>query len=646
MESSCTFVERPPIIPKGLPVKNVFTHGFVLPALLTAVMAATVTPAHAISIIVDGTTCTLTDAILAANSGGTVGGCTGSGSADTLDLDADVTLIAADTVNSDDLQGAYAGLPTISSDITIQAGTGTLIERDSTLGCVANDPNPFRIFNIDASGVLTLDGLTLQNGCAAPPAGTSAHAGAVYVPDGSLVVQNCSLNNNQAISLTNNGTGGAIYAWRGQLSVTSSTFINNYAQGDFAQGGAIHLGSTATGKVIDDNIFTANQAVDNGNNAGNGSIGRGGALASSTDFMSISGNTFINNLAQGGDGSASGGTASGGGIYNAGAITTFANNIFDNNRAIGGDGGTGDGGDGDGGGTLSRSSTTMIKNSRFVNNLAQGGDSTAANGGDAEGGGLSTGNGPASSNLTIINNTAQGGNGAVDGGYGLGGGYEGYHNIQNSTISNNTAQGGTGGSGAGGNAYGGGWYMDDEPEPNHVTVANNQAIAGTGTTDGIALGGGIAIFDYGFYFSNSIFADNTVTPVGGSPTANDCDWLLASYDNSYGYNIIEFPGTCAFTFDATDRTGVDPELGPLADHGCLTTLPDGSCAETISLLSTSPAIDAGSCVISGLTDDQVGTSRPFDVIGVPDVVDGCDIGAYEELPSFIYSDGFENLGSD
>ena len=94
----------------------------ILVSIVSAVLTASPPPpAYAASIVVDGTTCTLTDAIRSANANADTGGCVGASSAygaDVITLNANVTLTAAETTYSTNVLGAYAGLPNITSNIT------------------------------------------------------------------------------------------------------------------------------------------------------------------------------------------------------------------------------------------------------------------------------------------------------------------------------------------------------------------------------------------------------------------------------------------------------------------------------------------------------------------------------------------------
>jgi len=611
-------------------------------SLLALALIVTPFTAVAATITVDQSSCTLSDAMLAANTDLAVGGCTAGAGADTLVLNADITLSTADTVNSTVVDGAYAGLPDVTSDITIEAGTANLIERDSALGCTDPEPVAFRIFNVFGSGVaLTLDGVTVQNAC------INGLGGAISVRSGaSLSIQSCSLTNNQALDTPTGNTarGGAIYVYNGSLSVTSSTISDNRATEESVQGGAICVYSGTVG-TLDGNTFSNNTAKAWDNASGSGSSADGGAVYLNVNATSVSDNTFTGNVAQGGGGSTSGGAGSGGAFFQLnGTIATMSNNIFTANEALGGSGGTGNGSFAQAG-AFHEENVTIFSNNLFNSNLAHGGDSASADGGNAYAGAVG---GSGSSNLydtvTFLDNSAIGGNGAVNGGLGEGGALDAYWLLSNSSFSGNTAQGGDGVSGSGGDALGGAWYIGEEYASNHVTVAGNQAIAGSGTVDGTAAGGGIYIYrSYGFYLSNCIIADNTVTPAGGSATDDDCGWGLGSYDQSGGYNFIEAPGNCVFTYAPSDITGVDPVLDSLVGADCLVTLSGGSCVETWALSSTSPAIDAGSCGVSGAMVDQRGYVRPFDDPGSANVDDACDPGAFEWTD--VDSDGAED-GAD
>src|SRR3954468_7309391 len=74
--------------------------------------------AWAANIVVDGVACTLREAIIAANTNTTFGGCRAGNdrhSSDTIQLESDVVLSDIDNFDAD---GCANGLPAITSDIT------------------------------------------------------------------------------------------------------------------------------------------------------------------------------------------------------------------------------------------------------------------------------------------------------------------------------------------------------------------------------------------------------------------------------------------------------------------------------------------------------------------------------------------------
>jgi hypothetical protein len=188
-----------------------------------------------------------------------------NGEANTITLEAGTyTLTAVDNTTD-----GFNGLPSVTGVVTIQ-GAGadtTILERDT------NAPG-FRLVHVAATGVLTLDGLTLQGG----------RAGVFG--------------------------GGAGLFNRGALSLTHITVAHNSAGGGGA-GGLLNSGGTATiamTKFVNNDVFVGGGGILNEGGtllittttfAGNFSEGVGG-LANQGGTVILTDSTFVDN---GGDGS-------------------------------------------------------------------------------------------------------------------------------------------------------------------------------------------------------------------------------------------------------------------------------------------------------------------------------------------------------
>lgn len=304
--------------------------------------------------------------------------------------------------------------------------------------------------------------------------------------------------------------------------------------------------------------------------------------------------TITGGHAPNGKGSAKG--ANGGGGLNAGSLQFIRALILDNEAGSGGTNGTG----GDGGAIYSTGQLSLIQ-TRIIGNRAGAGNGTG-NGGN--GGGLRT-----FAQATLIysdlsNNLA--GNGGMSSSCGAGGNGGGIYgsarvSIQTSTVSGNEAGAACNGSGGGGN--GGGLFQEsDLLLIVNGTVANNHVPA-NGT------GGGIA---GNSTHGNSIVADNT-----SGTSASDCAGVLAAPE---GFVLLENPDGCTVIGEEKGMiVGQDPVLGLLADNG--------GFSYTHALLAGSPALDSGTCLFN--TFDQRGLPRPVDLPNYPNVVFGCDFGAYE-----------------
>ncbi len=238
--------------------------------VLTAFFFAT-SLAHSATITVnsaadgsDATSCTLRDAVAAANGDSVVGGCTAGSGTDTIVFDASLANTTIEVANGGQIE--------ISSDLTIDGGANN-ITLDADPGTGASN----RIFYVSGGTQLTVENLTFQNGNAG--SGSTNYGGAIMVNIGShtLTVNRCAFDNNRAeyggaIDINDSSStilvsdstftgntatsiGGAIYA--SNATVSASTFSDNSAT---YGGGAIN----ASNATVSASTFTSNTATDGG----------------------------------------------------------------------------------------------------------------------------------------------------------------------------------------------------------------------------------------------------------------------------------------------------------------------------------------------------------------------------------------------
>ncbi len=642
------------------------------------------------TIVVDGVLCTLPDAVRAATTGTTFGGCTGFPGLEVIQLDVDVVLTEANFLASD-VGGAQASVPDITSAVIIAAGNGSVIERDAALPCGPNEPTAFRLFNILDTGSLFLFDITLRGGCVAPASGLVAQGGAIHLNGGSLELSNIVLENHQVRGLEsgNSGTlGGALYCFEGTVSsISASTFRSNASlgtdgqatgteaeggagyfeqcqltrlentlfesntaigssdQNDDAEGGALSIVDSSLG-IIQQNGFFDNVAQGGSDTTGGtASPGSGGAMRVERGTIDFFGsNTFVRNQARSGNStSSSGNTADGGAIEFAGVAgssSTIVQSHFEDNLAQGGNsGGTSSPGNSSGGAIHLSSSFHLsgIEDSLFRGNQSLSGELVGPGGGTRASGGAVSVSSAASigdiDRVTFESNLAKGG--AASSVSALGGALfvDGtVSRLRNSTFVGNRALGGTDNDPAdpGGNGQGGALRISGTIATIHAnTFVDNEAQGGFGAAgSGLGLGG--AIHNNAgtpMDVSGNLMTGNRTLDVDGIATFEDCR------DDgpgivSGGWNRVQAAGNCGFAATG-DVTGAATATYPPADWGCFSSLPDGTCVPTVAIDETSAAIDQGSCTSLLLGVDSRLTLRPFDLPTVGDADDGCDIGAFE-----------------
>ncbi|MEM6454552.1 MAG: hypothetical protein AAF772_05625 [Acidobacteriota bacterium] len=708
-------------------------HSLLRSLLLAAVvglvpMAST---ANAATITVDGTTCALGDAIVAANTNAAVGGCpAGDAGLDTIVLDADVTLSAVDA-RSTDVEGGAGGLPDVTEDLIITAGAADLIQRDPLFTCELATADPtFRFIN-HTGGTLTVENIRFENGCLVGPAmgsgintgggirsqatalnllgitvrnhgifstDVSVRGGFAEAGDGTVLVMMDSLFEDLVADAPSSIQGGVIAAdgavtvnntlIRG-LEVDSDTSVQGGAyyfsiisdddidlignvvvddvtvQSDGSiQGGVLYffsasstltlddvrlgrIGGTSTGSsvqggvlyvntVVDASVVFDNLQIDTVTTTSNSSTVEGGAIyligdsiVRNTVLRQVEG--FASNVCLGGalftfgfgdtlsvsglviedalcDSESS--FARGGGFHTTTSTLTLRDCVLRNNRVAYST-------QGQGGGLYASGEIEQLARCTFADNVVAPRDTSAL--GDAQGGGafLTGDDAMHLRNVTATGNVVMGADAISDG-------------VE------------------GGNALGGGISVDSNSamtvDLTHVTIAGNEVYAGFGApglADGLAAGGGLHVGDVlnTVLVDNAILANNVAFDGDDSPSDDDC--FSTGTFGSLGYNVAETPdASCDFT-SFGDITKLDPRLYELADRGCDTTLPDGTCVPTMAIDQTSWAVDWGSCVASNVSDDARAFLRRQDVPGVTNLDDACDSGAYEAYDSD--GDGFTDL---
>ena len=195
---------------------------------LAVAQALTISPAAKPAIINLGAGCTLTDAVLSANTDSPIGSCAMGSGADVINLETGVN------VSLSRYGATPNGLPIITSNITINGG-GVEISRN------VSDLEKFRLMEVStASGILTLNSLTLTGGHAYSGDFPDFHGGAIYLHDSASLVGNhltVDLNTSSSESFRA-GNGGGINATGADVELNNSVVTNNQS---FSQGGGIYV---------------------------------------------------------------------------------------------------------------------------------------------------------------------------------------------------------------------------------------------------------------------------------------------------------------------------------------------------------------------------------------------------------------------
>jgi CSLREA domain-containing protein len=331
---------------------------FIVPGAAIALTPGTTITVNTTADVIGGPDCTLRDAITAANSNTTVGGCNAGHGADIIDFSVSGQINLGST------------LPAVASDLTIDGSSQSI---------VVSGQGTTRVLEVGADASLTLDGLTIADGVA-------ANAGGI-LNSGTLLVTNSTLSGNRT---ENFGNGGGIWnTVGGILAVEDSTFSGN-GPPEGTEPLTLGAGIYNDGKArVESSTFADNEADHGGGifNAGRltvrdgtftrNSAGEGGAIHNiAAATLSIANSSFVGNFTT---------VGSGGAISSRdGTTVTVANSIFSENGAsdagaIASDGtlivahSTFEGNGANGGGAIQSRGTFTVTDSTFTGNSALSG---------------------------------------------------------------------------------------------------------------------------------------------------------------------------------------------------------------------------------------------------------------------------------
>lgn len=285
-------------------------------ALVSALMLELTTGAHAATIVVDGTTCILPDAITSANDDVATGGCSAGSGDDVLDLD-----IGGSPFN------LTAALPAIISNVTINAN-GSTIQRDP-------GAPEFPVLQI-SGGSTVLNNATITGGYVSGNnfgAGIAADFGGAIEINRSIITGNnggavrlygagpSSINDSVIENNTSNATlfyNGGVSINAGYLNIYNSTISGNSSVATNAGGGGIY---------VTDYSGPVNVGITNSTISGNTSILSGGGIQSKYYNNGIQLNlnnvTLVNNTTSG----------AGGGLANNGGDVAVSQSLLSGNSS-------------------------------------------------------------------------------------------------------------------------------------------------------------------------------------------------------------------------------------------------------------------------------------------------------------------------
>lgn len=277
-------------------LNHLFLIFFSILFVQSAGFAATITVNTTVDENGTGVNCSLREAINAANTDATFGGCTAGAGADTINFSA--LFSTAQTI-----QSSVAEF-TVSTPITINGTGANLLTLQNVIPAGANS----RVFRITTTGTLNLNGVTVTGGNT-----ISGNGGAGILVSGVANLNNVWITGNAADGYG----GGAIYETAGTTStITNTTISGNSSNGSAAGGGGGGIDNSA-------NLTITNSTISG--NTKTGATGDGGGFFNFSGAVTFTNSTITDNLAAG--------AGSGGGIFRFGGSVTVRNTIIAANRS-------------------------------------------------------------------------------------------------------------------------------------------------------------------------------------------------------------------------------------------------------------------------------------------------------------------------
>lgn len=241
-------------------------------SLLSSAILTALGTAHAATIQVGGA-CTLNDAIQAANTDSIVGSCVAGSGADVIQMVAENSGFGIGAIFEPSGDGpGYAGLPVITSDVTLEGNNLTI--------SVISFNDKFRVFDVAASGDFTLRDTTVTG------ADDGYGVGSGLFSAGRTTIENSTFTDNN----------GAVFFYNGYGNVISDSVIrHNFNDSSSAAGiQTVFAGVEINQTSVFDNRHNSSPAVRLNKGVG-GPVTAGGGVGLFQSQVSISESTISGN---------------------------------------------------------------------------------------------------------------------------------------------------------------------------------------------------------------------------------------------------------------------------------------------------------------------------------------------------------------